>query len=73
MVMNVIAPLAQSSIMKMDAASSFETSVNYRIARRHIPEISTFHDDGCESLTYFSIMKMDATSSSETSVNYQIA
>jgi hypothetical protein len=43
--------LAYSSILKMDAVFSPETSVNlYRILRRHIQENSTLHSHRCQNL-----------------------
>jgi hypothetical protein len=35
-----------SSTLKIEAARSSETSVNYEIARRHIPEDSILHAEG---------------------------
>jgi hypothetical protein len=43
--------LAYFSTLKMEATRSSETSVGFqRIARRHIPEDRTIHNDRCEDL-----------------------
>jgi hypothetical protein len=47
----LVACLAYSSILRMEAVHSFETSVNfYRNTRRHIPEDCTRHSHRCENL-----------------------